>query len=112
MWRCDSEGSSWTLGGRPWGLMGVQVMGILKKAPLADPPSQQHLKAWAGQGQSEVHGPGLRPELLTGLPTGARGHLAWTEGPPQALAPSPTQAAFPLMICVTGPARGGLHASS
>lgn len=67
-------------------------MGISKRAPLAGPLSKRHLKAWAGQGQSEEPKPGRSPEVLAAPPTGASGHLAWTEGPPQALAcPQPGQ---------------------
>lgn len=42
-------------------------------------------RAWTRA--EEEHGPGHRPEVLAAPPAGVSGHLAWTEGPLQALAP-------------------------
>ena len=68
-----------------------QANGISQKALLTGEEAQllikQHLKAGPGQGQSEEHGPGHRPEVLAAPSAGVSSHLAWTEGPPQALAP-------------------------
>ena len=90
------------------GCAGVQVTGISKKAPSLTPPQT------APEGPSRTRAErGVWARTLTGR-AGSSSHWSRQPSGPDRGASAgpgspPAQAASPLLPCVTGPPRGGLH---